>query len=359
MTTEPTATDVGDGPGADGGTSAGIDLPRVTEWIVANVDGLTPPFTPRFISGGRSNLTYQLVDATGRAIVLRRPPLGHVLQSAHDMGREHRIIAALRDTDVPVANALGLCEDVSVNDAPFYLMDFVDGAVLATIDDANAYPEASRTRAAEELIDVLGRLHAVDPDAVGLGTLGRKEGYIARQLKRWHTQFTQSKTRELPLLDEVHDRLEARMPPQRWTGIVHGDFRLGNMILGADGSLLAVLDWELATLGDTLADLGWLLSGWVEAGEPTRGPFPPPTTATGFPTRDGLAERYGKVTGRDLSDLPYYLAFARWRGACISEGVLNRYKRAVMGEVDFDLDAMATSVELSVNAARDALDQLG
>ena len=148
------------------------------------------------------------------------------------------------------------------------------------------------------------------------------------------------------------------MPPQRWTGIVHGDFRLGNMILGPDGSLRAVLDWELATLGDTLADLGWLLSGWVEAGEPTRGPFPPPTTAAGFPTRRELADRYGRATGRDLSDLPYYLAFARWRGACISEGVLNRYKQAVMGEVDFDLDAMAQSVELSVNAARDALDQL-
>jgi aminoglycoside phosphotransferase (APT) family kinase protein len=337
---------------------AGIDLPRVTDWIAAHVTGVVPPFTVRFISGGRSNLTYQLVDAAGRAIVLRRPPLGHVLQSAHDMGREHRIIDALRDTDVPVANALGLCEDVTVNGAPFYLMDYVAGAVLATRDDAEAYPAASRRPAADDLIDVMGRLHAVDPDAVGLGTLGRKEGYIARQLKRWHAQFTQSKTRELPLLDEVHHRLQARMPPQRWTGIVHGDFRLGNMILSPDGTLRAVLDWELATLGDTLADLGWLLSGWVEAGEPTRGPFPPPTTAVGFPTRAELAERYSRVTGRDLSDLPYYLAFARWRGACISEGVLNRYKQAVMGEVDFDLDAMAQSVELSVDAARDALDQL-
>jgi aminoglycoside phosphotransferase (APT) family kinase protein len=342
----------------DTSVAAGIDMPRVTEWIGAHAPDLTPPFTARFISGGRSNLTYQLVDATGRAFVLRRPPLGHVLQSAHDMGREHRIIDALRDTDVPVANALGLCEDVSVNGAPFYLMDFVEGAVLATIDDAEAYPETSRRPAADHLVDVMGRLHAVDPDAVGLGTLGRKEGYIARQLKRWHTQFTQSKTRELPLLDEVHDRLEARMPPQRWTGIVHGDFRLGNMILSPTGDLLAVLDWELATLGDTLADLGWMLSSWVEAGEPTRGPFPPPTTAAGFPTRAELIDRYAATTGRDLSELPYYLAFARWRGACISEGVLNRYKRAVMGEVDFDIDAMAEGVELSVNAARDALDQL-
>lgn len=156
--------------------SAGVDLPRVTAWIAANVDGLTPPFRARFISGGRSNLTFKVTDANGTQYVLRRPPLGHVLATAHDMGREHRIIDALRDTDVPVANALGLCDDDTVNGAPFYLMDFVEGAVLATIDDANAYPEASRRRAAEDLIDVMGRLHAVDPDEVGLVTLGRKEG---------------------------------------------------------------------------------------------------------------------------------------------------------------------------------------
>lgn len=340
-------------------TEPGLDLPRVTAWITEHVEGVTGPFTASFISGGRSNLTYRLVDSAGRAIVLRRPPMGHVLQSAHDMGREHRIIAALRSTDVPVANALGLCEDIEVNGAPFYLMDFVDGTVLATIDDTEGFPEAVRRPAADSLIDVLGRLHAVDPDDVGLGTLGRKEGYIARQLKRWHTQFTQSKTRELPLLDEVHARLAERMPPQRWTGIVHGDFRLGNMILGPDGQLLAVLDWELATLGDTLADVGWLFSSWLEAGEPVRGPFHPPTSAPGFPTRIELVDRYAKVTGRDMSDLPYYVAFARWRSACIGEGVLNRYKQDVMGEVDFDINQQAQSVELSVAAASEALDQLG
>ena len=166
--------------------------------------------------------------------------------------------------------------------------------MLATITDAEAYPEASRRPAADDLIDVLCRLHAVDPDAVGLETLARKEGYIERQLKRWHRQFEQSKTRELPVLDEVHRRLAERIPPQRWTGIVHGDYRLGNMILGPDGELRAVLDWELATLGDTLADIGWLLSSWLEPGEVTRSPFPPPTTAAGFPTRAELADRYAR-----------------------------------------------------------------
>jgi aminoglycoside phosphotransferase (APT) family kinase protein len=335
---------------------AGVDLPRVTAWMVEHVAGVEPPFTVEFISGGRSNLTYRIVDAAGRELVLRRPPLGNVLQSAHDMGREHRIIAALAATDVPVADALGYCDDPSVNGAPFYVMSFVAGAVLATIADAEAYPESSRRPAANDLIDVMCRLHAVDPDAVGLETLARKEGYIERQLKRWHRQFEQSKTRDLPVIDEVHRRLAERIPPQRWTGIVHGDFRLGNMILSPAGKLLAVLDWELATLGDTLADLGWLLSSWLEPGERTRGPFPPPTTAAGFPTRAELAERYSRASGRDVSDLPYYLAFSRWRSACIGEGVLARYKSAVMGVVDFDIEMQAASVEASAVAARNALD---
>ena len=334
----------------------GVDLPRVTEWMVEHVPDVVAPLALEFISGGRSNLTYRIADGAGRQLVLRRPPLGNVLQSAHDMGREHRIIAALAPTDVPVAEALGYCDDLSVNGAPFYVMGFVSGAVLATITDAEAYPEASRGPASDDLIDVLCRLHVVDPDEVGLETLARKEGYIERQLKRWHRQFEQSKTRELPLLDEVHRRLAEHIPPQRWTGIVHGDYRLGNMIFGPAGELRAVLDWELATLGDTLADVGWLLSSWVEAGEVTRSPFPPPTTAAGFPTRAELADRYARTSGRDLSDLPYYLAFSRWRSACIGEGVLARYTSAVMGEVDFDTDLQAASVEASALAARDALD---
>jgi aminoglycoside phosphotransferase (APT) family kinase protein len=340
------------------GDDLGVDVGRVTDWVVEHVPGVVAPLSVDFISGGRSNLTYRMVDAAGRELVLRRPPLGNVLHTAHDMGREHRIIAALAATDVPVAEALGHCDDVAVTGAPFYVMAFVPGVVLATIADAEAYPATSRRAVAEDLIDVLCRLHAVDPDRVGLGTLARKEGYIERQLKRWNTQFEQSKTRELPVLTDVHRRLAARVPPQRWTGIVHGDYRLGNMIVGPTGELRAVLDWELATLGDPLADLGWLISSWVEPGEPVRGPFPPPTSAKGFPTRAQLVERYAQATGRDLSDMPYYLAFARWRGACINQGVLNRYQQAVMGEVDFDIDAMAAGVEISVNAARDALDQL-
>ena len=174
---------------------AGVDVPRVTEWIVEHVPGVAAPLVFEFIAGGRSNLTYRVVDAAGRELVLRRPPLGNLLHTAHDMGREHRIIAALAPTDVPVAEALGHCDDPAVTGAPFYVMAFVPGVVLATIADAEAYPTASRGPVADDLVDVLCRLHAVDPDAVGLGTLARKEGYIERQLKRWHTQFEHSKTR--------------------------------------------------------------------------------------------------------------------------------------------------------------------
>jgi aminoglycoside phosphotransferase (APT) family kinase protein len=333
-----------------------VDLARVTEWFEGHISEARVPLSVRLISGGRSNLTYLIEDADGRPFVLRRPPLGHLLSTAHDMGREYRIIAALADTDVPVADALGFCDDPTVNGAPFYVMGYVPGVVLNTVEDAMAYPETSRTAAAEAFIEVLGLLHSVDVDAVGLGTLGRREGYIERQLRRWYTQWQQSKTRELPAIDEVHRRLAAAIPPQQGTGIVHGDYRLGNTMLGPSGELRAVLDWELATLGDTLADLGWLMSSWAEPGEATTSPFPPPTVAPGFPSRRHMADRYQHATGRDLSDLPYYVAFARWRSACIGEGVLARYRAGVMGDVDFDIDQQSRSVAAQADAAKDALD---
>jgi aminoglycoside phosphotransferase (APT) family kinase protein len=334
----------------------GIEAEATTAWLVAHVDGVTPPFRFEPIAGGRSNLTYRVGDAAGRDLVLRRPPLGNILSTAHDMGREHRLISALGASDVPVPPALGLCEDPEVTGAPFYVMAFVPGAVLAYLEDGLAFPEATRERAADSAVDVMARLHAVDPDEVGLGTLGRKEGYLDRQLRRWHAQFEQSKTRDLPLEGEVHRRLSESVPPQRYTGIVHGDYRLGNMLMGPDGVVQAVLDWELATLGDTLADLGWLVTHWGEPGEAHIGKAPPPTMAPGFPSRAHVVERYGAATGRDLSDLPYYLAFARWRSVCILEGVLSRYKAGVMGQSDVDVDEMSRWVVGHVEEARAALD---
>jgi aminoglycoside phosphotransferase (APT) family kinase protein len=336
---------------ADLADPAGLDLARVTAWLTANVESVRPPFTAQLLAGGRSNLTFSITDADGRRLVLRRPPTGHVLQSAHDMSREHRIVAALAPTPVPVARTFGLCEDTAVTGAPFYLMELVDGVVLNGLADGLDYPEASRPAAARSLVDALAALHAVEPDAVGLGDLGRTEGYLERQLRRWHKQFHASKTREIPLVDEIHDALAQAAPPQRWTGVVHGDYRLGNVILSPDGEVQAVLDWELATLGDTLADIGWLLTYWTEAGETGRPPADAPSAAPNFPSRDEVAARYAAATGRDLSDLPFYVAFARWRLACIAEGVVARYQAGAMGEDDADVEGMAASVIDNLQAA--------
>lgn len=334
----------------------GLNTVRVTEWFANALPDVKAPLLFTLIAGGRSNLTYLVDSADGQQLVLRRPPLGSVLSTAHDMGREHRIIAALAATDVPVPVAFAYCADESVNGAPFYIMSYVPGSVLATRDDALDYPESQRRPVAEDLINVLARLHRVDPDAVDLTTFGRKEGYIERQLRRWQTQWEKSKETELPVLDEVHDRLARAIPPQRWTGIVHGDYRIGNMIVGPDARLRAVLDWELATLGDTMADIGWLVSSWIEPGEPTTGPITLASSAPGFPTRAELAEWYARDTGRDLSDLPYYIAFARWRGACIGAGVLARYRADVMGGIEFDVELQAQSVAIGAERAREALD---
>jgi aminoglycoside phosphotransferase (APT) family kinase protein len=338
----------------------GIDAPAVSAWLTAHIAGTTAPFTFRLIAGGRSNLTYRVTDAGGRDLVLRRPPLGHVLATAHDMGREHRIISALQGSRVPVAPALGFCDDATVNGAPFYVMGYVEGLVPDSVAAGLTLPEEARTRAAHDLIDVLVNLHHTDPDAVGLGTLGRKEGYLERQIKRWSTQWESSKTRELPIMDEVIGLLDRHRPPQVHTGIVHGDYRLGNCLVDrTTGALRAVLDWELCTLGDTLCEIGYLLVYWSDptpTGTPTRAENDPSGTP-GFPTRAEMVERYAEKTGRDLSQIAYYEAFASWRLACIGEGVLARYRAGVMGDAGgYDTrhaaDRVTAGVERSLNLLR-------
>jgi aminoglycoside phosphotransferase (APT) family kinase protein len=318
----------------------GIDVDRVTAWLTENIADVEAPFEFTFISGGRSNLTFGVTDAKGRKLVLRRPPISHVLATAHDMGREHRIISALAPTDVPVPAALGFCEDAEVNGAPFYVMDFVDGLVLRSPDLAEQHlSEEQRRTAGEDLVDVLVKIHAVDPTSVGLGDLGRAEGYIERQLKRWYGQFQRSQEqaeaagggRPVPEVHEVHDLLASRVPEQREVTIAHGDYRLDNTIVGADGKLQAVLDWELCTLGDPLADVGTLLVYYPDSTDVRPGRPVATTSLPGFPTRDELVARYAAASGRDTSDLDYYTAFGHWRLACIIEGVYARYAAGAMG----------------------------
>jgi aminoglycoside phosphotransferase (APT) family kinase protein len=338
---------------------AGVDVPNVTAWVAANVQGVRPPLRFERIKGGHSNLTYRVEDAAGRPFVLRRPPLGHLLPTAHDMSREFKLISALHPTPVPVAPPLGFCDDPAVNDAHFYVMEFVEGHVLHDTDAAErALDERRRRTAGEHFVDVLADMHAVDPDEVGLSELARKDGYIARQLKRWYGQWNQSKTRELDTVDEVHDALSSLIPEQGPARVVHGDYRLGNCLTTDEGRIAAVLDWEIATLGDPLADLGYVLSQWTEPGETGPAHRMSPSCAEGFPTRDELLERYTGRSGRDLSAIQYYVAFAHWKSACIVEGVYARYLGGALDTTGINLDAFKISVEMSVARAEEALARL-
>ena len=342
----------------------GVDEARVVPWLEANVAGFEGPATFALIAGGHSNLTYRVTDANGVKYVLRRPPLGHVLATAHDMGREHKIISALGPTPVPVPPALGYCDDLTVNDAPFYVMGFVEGTIIRDANIAKtAFTTEQRRRAGESLIDVMAALHAVDVDAVGLGDLGRKEGYIERQLKRWFKQVKGSQEltkRELPDVDFVHEWLEKHVPEQGTAGIVHGDYRLDNCMIGVDGTIAAVLDWELCTLGDTMADVGLLTVYWNDPDDAAASLLTAPTMVDGFPRRAELLARYAEVSGRDVSNVDYYTAFGYWKLACIVEGVYARYQAGVMGTTDpAAFEGFRTNVERLAASARSAVERMG
>ena len=331
----------------------GIDIERVTEWAAERIDGLRPPLTFALIAGGHSNLTYKFTDQAGAAYVLRRPPLGHILESAHDMGREHRIISALAATDVPVPATFGLCEDRSVNGQPFFLMGFVDGVVLHDAEAAAPIPAAQRRSAGEHIIEVLATLHLVNPDDIGLGNLARKEAYLQRQLKRWIRQWEATKTHEIPEMEESARLLRDDMPEQVGSAIVHGDYRIGNMMI-RDGRMAALLDWELCTLGDPLADLGYLLNNWSQQGE--SGAEANATSIGGFPSRDYLCEVYERRTHRDLGRIDYYRAFSHWRLGAITQGVYKRYLVGAMGKNrDFDLEKYKLGIHQRAEAALEFL----
>jgi aminoglycoside phosphotransferase (APT) family kinase protein len=341
-------------------TVPGIDVPAVTAWMEANVDGAHGPFRFDAIAGGHSNLTYRLTGSDGNRLVLRRPPLGHRLASAHDMSREHKIIHALQRSAVPVAPALGFCDDPAVNDAPFYVMGFVDGHVLRDRSSAEAVLGIAERRAASEsIVDTMVAIHAVDLDAVGLADLGKHEGYIARQLTRWYSQWNAQKTRDLPAVDRVHDELLQRIPEQGPATIVHGDYRLDNCMVGDDGHVVAVLDWEICTLGDPMADVGLLQVYWTGPTDSSSAWTGSATTAAGFLDRAHLAARYAEGSGRDISQLPFYVSFAYWKLACILEGVYARYLGGALGQRDAaELEPFKHQVDAAAAAALAALESL-
>jgi aminoglycoside phosphotransferase (APT) family kinase protein len=324
----------------------GIEQKPLEDWFGANVAGVHFPLRFERIAGGHSNLTYRVTDAAGESWALRRPPLGKRLGSAHDMGREFKVVSALGETEVPVAPVVGLCEDESVNGAPFYVMEFVEGPILRGLAEAEIFPDEDDRRAiGERVADTLVQIHAIDPDAVGLADLGRKEDYVARQLHRWQGQWEKSKTRELEPIDRVHEALSARIPEQGPATIVHGDYRLDNMILTPRGEVAAVVDWELCTLGDPLADVGLLVTYWPERGEDTLALGMPANLAPGFPSREELINRYAERSGRDLSQLNFYVALGYWKLAIILEGVYARYTAGGYGKVNEGVEAFARLVE--------------
>ncbi|MEV0263344.1 phosphotransferase family protein [Streptomyces sp. NPDC050617] len=306
------------------GNPPGLDLERLSAHLDRERPGLaTARLTAELIEGGRSNLTYKVTDGASRWVV-RRPPLGHVLATAHDMAREYRVISALHDTSVPVPATLLLCEDDSVIGAPFYVMEFVDGTPYRSAEQLAAIGPRRTREVVLGLADTLVRLHSVEPAAVGLEDFGRPDGFLERQLRRWGKQLEASRNRELPGIDELHQALARKLPRSPAPAVVHGDYRLDNVLVTADDRISAILDWEMSTLGDPLTDLG-LLMMYSEQEAVEGSPVATTRGAPGHPEPAEIAERYAAGSGRDLSALPWYTAFAYFKLAVILEGIHYRY----------------------------------
>jgi aminoglycoside phosphotransferase (APT) family kinase protein len=304
----------------------GVEHAELMAWLGGLDSDLAPPVTARRLGVGQSNLTYVLSDAAGHRWVLRRPPVGHLLNSAHDVLREARILSALARTGVPVPRIYGVAQAAEVGEAPLVLMEFVDGVVISDVAASRTLPARARHSAGIALPETLGRLHAVDLGAVNLTDLASHSPYARRQLKRWSGQWERSKTRELADLDLLTDRLRAAAPPPRELALVHGDLHLRNIVVSAfDGEILAALDWELATLGDPIADLGTTLAYWPENDETVLPEFRA-LLLPGYPSRADLVERYCLTTGRGVADaeLGFWHALALWKIAIIAEGILRR-----------------------------------
>lgn len=338
----------------------GIDLDAFEAWAKEALPALVGPFRCDVLEGGRSNITARIHDAHGETVVLRRPPLHGALATAHDMLREHRIIAALTPTPVPVPAALASCGDPEVLGAPFYVMAYVPGVVLHSPDTVRAETDAaSRAAIGASLVDTLVTLHAVDVDAVGLGDLARRDGMIPRQLKRWRKQLEATDVRDHRAMVQIYDVLEAHVPAQREVRLVHGDFRLGNVIVDRPGAVQALLDWELATLGDPMADVGYLLATWDEPTDGDRYDAASPTRVPGFPRREELLERYAARSGRDVSDTGFFVAFSYWRLACILEGVLARDLQAAPGsQVPEKVAELRSKIDRCTEIAQSFVDAL-
>ncbi len=337
----------------------GYNVAEVEKWVESHVDQLSPPFRWVRLEGGHSNLTYRIEDKNGQKAVIRRPPLGQLLPKAHDMGREWAIISALGKTSVPVAPALGFCPGPEVTGAHFYIMGLVGGRALYSAEDTLGWvPEDKRKELAESFITVLANLHSLDPDSIGLEGLGKKENYIGRQLKTWYRSWNSSVEAaqyDDSRLHEMQRFLSANIPEQGPARVVHGDYGLHNCLVGSNSRISAVLDWEISTLGDPLADLAYALNQWALPEDDTPGRDNAATALPGFPSREALATLYADKTGRDLSLLNFYAAFNWCKSAMIIHGVFARYREGKKATDGVDMEDLRERIGRCIDLAEVAL----
>ena len=340
----------------------GYDVSAVEAWIAENVPSLSPPLRWTRLEGGHSNLTYLVEDTQAVRAVVRRPPQGELLPKAHDMGREWAIISALGPTKVPVANALGYCEDPAITGAHFYVMGHVDGKALHTCEDTEEWvPITHRETLAWSFFDVLAELHALDPDEIGLGSLGKKENYIGRQLKTWYRSWTSSAAAadyDDPRAHALQQFLAANIPDQGPARVVHGDYGLHNCLINEQAQVAAVLDWEISTLGDPLADLAYALNQWTLPEDPNPVRANIGSAVAGMPSRESLAARYAARTGCDLSKLDFYIGFNWWKSAMIIHGVYARYMTGKKSTDGVDIDNIRVRIERSLDQAEIAINRI-
>jgi len=337
----------------------GFDVDVVERWM-AGETRVEPPCVWRRLEGGHSNLTYELTDSTGRQFVIRRPPQGELLPKAHDMSREYRIIDALHPVGVPVAEPIGFCDDRSVCDRHFYVMGKVGGEALYTAEQtAPRLDVAARARVGESFMSVLAHLHSIDPAAVGLDDLGRHDGYVSRQLRTWYGSWTASADAadyDDERVHALHERLMAELPEQGPARVVHGDYGVHNVMVDESGTVVAVLDWEIGTLGDPLADFAYALNAWAEPSDEPTAAATAPTALDGFASRNDLIGYYADRTGADMSDLGYYRGFNSFKTACIVHGVYARYKLGMKSTDGIDMDGLYERITTSIDLAERHLD---